>query len=142
MHLEPRIFPFLSISCPLARLGNSTWARPVIASGYRTPNITVVTNVNDRAIRRFFFISSSNNSKIRQQYVDELDSDKRCGDSSHAIDQQVAAQQSRRTQRTIAHAAESERNQGNDNHCVENHRGEDCRFRSAESNHGYDAENG
>src|SRR5260370_40063212 len=91
----------------------------------------VLFRSNDRAIRRFFFISSSNNSKIRQQYVDELDSDKRCGDSSHAIDQQVAAQQSRRTQRTIAHAAESERNQGNVNKIVENNRGEGCRIRNA-----------
>src|SRR5271169_2686552 len=114
MILEPTIFPFLSTSCPLARSGNNTWARPVIASGYRTPNITVVTKVNHRAIRRFFFIRSSNNSKVRQQYVDELDSNKRGNDPTQAVDQQVALEQSRRTQRAIAHATESERNQGDD----------------------------
>src|SRR5260370_5196774 len=112
MILEPTIFPFLSISCPLARPGNSTWARPVITSGYKTPNITVVTNVNHTTIRRFFFIGSSNNPKIRQQYVDKLDSDKRGNDSTHAIDHQAAAQQCRRTQSTIQPPAESARKQG------------------------------
>src|SRR5271165_1599123 len=97
MILEPTILPFLSTSCPLARSGNNTWARPVMASGYRIPNITVVTKVNHRAIRRFFFISSSNDPKIRQQDIDELNSDKRRNDSTHAIDQQVALQQSSRT---------------------------------------------
>src|SRR5229473_1927335 len=114
MILDPTILPFLSISWPLARSGKNTWARPVITSGYRTPNITVVTKVNHRAIRRFFFISSSNNPKVRQQYIDELDSDKRRNDSSHAVDQQVALEKSRRTLRAIAHAAERERNQGDD----------------------------
>src|SRR5207249_8318152 len=82
MILDPTTLRFLSINCPLARSGNSTWARPVMASGYRIPNITVVTRVNHRAIRRSFFISSSNNPKISQQYVDELDSDKRRNDST------------------------------------------------------------
>src|SRR5260370_5308199 len=140
MILEPTIFPSLSISCPLARPGNSTWARPVITSGYKTPNITVVTNVNHTAIRRFFFIGSSNNPKIRQQYVDKLDSDKRGNDSTHAIDQQVAAQQGRRTQWTIPHTAESERNQGDDDQSVENHRRENCRLRRAEMHYIQDAE--
>src|SRR5216684_2783777 len=140
MILEPTIVPFLSISCPLARSGSSTWARPVITSGYKTPNITVVTKVNHRAIRRFFFIGSSNNAKIRQQYVDELDSDKRRDDSTHAIDQQVAAQQGRRTQWTIPHAAESERNQGDDDQSIENHSGKNCRLRCAEMHYIQNAE--
>ena len=49
--------------------------------------MTVVTKVNHRAIRRFFFINSSNDPKIRQQHVDELDSEKRCNDSTHAVDE-------------------------------------------------------
>src|SRR6266850_1995586 len=99
---------------------------PVTASGYNTPNITVVTKVNHRAIRKFFFISSSNNPKVGQHYVDKLDSEKWGDDSADSVDQQVALQQSRRTQRPIAHAAESERNQSDDDQRVENHRGQNC----------------
>src|ERR1700719_485360 len=103
-----------------------------MARGYSTPNITVVTRVNQSAIRRFFFITSSNNSQIRQQYVDKLDSDKRSDDSPNAIDQQVALQQSRRTKRAVAHAAQSERDQGDDDQSVENYGGKDGRLRRAQ----------
>src|SRR5690348_10959944 len=97
--LEPTTLPFLWRSCPLALSWKNTCARPVIASGYRTPNMTVVTNVNHRATSRFFFISSSNNAKIRQQYIDEFDSYKRSDNSTYTVDQKVASQQSGRTKR-------------------------------------------
>src|SRR5260370_5805217 len=77
-------------------------------SGYRTPNITVVTRVNHRAIRKFFFITSSNHPKIRQQYVDKLDSNKRSHNASNAVNQQVPLQQSRRAKGPVPHAAQSE----------------------------------
>src|SRR6266478_1509060 len=107
MILEPTILPSLSISCPLARSRKSTCASPVTASGYRNPKIAVVTKVNQNETRRFFLISSLNNSQIRQQYVDEFDSDKRRNDPAYTVDQQIALQQGRRTQGPIAHAAES-----------------------------------
>ena len=56
-----------------------------MASGYKIPNITVVTKVNQRAIRRFFFMQSSDDPQIGQQNVDELDSDKRRNDSTQAV---------------------------------------------------------
>src|SRR5882757_4342053 len=77
------------------------------------PNITVVTKVNQKAITRFFFISSSHNPKIRQQHVDKLDSEERRDDSTHSVDEQVALQERCRSQRTIAHAAQRQRYQGN-----------------------------
>src|SRR5229473_246610 len=131
MILEPTILPSRSISCPLARSRKSTCASPVTASGYRNPKITVVTNVNQNEMRRFFFIRPSNNSEIRQQYVDEFDSDKRCNDPAYTVDQQIALQQGRRTQVPIAYAAQSEWNKSDDNQCVENHRREDGRLRGA-----------
>src|SRR5467141_903089 len=132
---DPTILPSRSISCPLARSRKSTRASPVTASGYRNPKIAVVTKVNQNEMRRFFFISSSNNSKIRQQYVDEFDSDKWRNDPTYTVDQQIALQQSRRTQGPIAHAAESEWNKSDDNQCVENHRGENGRFWRVQMHH-------
>src|SRR5580765_2691138 len=114
MIFDPTIFPFLWMSCPAARPGKSTCARPVTASGYRTPKMTVVTNVNQKAIRRFFFISPSNNPKVGEHYIDELDSEKRSDDPTHTVNQKVALQQSRRTQRAITHPTERERNQSDD----------------------------
>src|ERR1700681_934529 len=106
-----------------------------MARGYSTPNITVVTRVNHSAIRRFFFIMSSNNSKIRQQHVDKLDSDKRCNNSANAIDQQVPLQQSRRAERTIPHATQREWDQGDDDQRVENYGGKDGRLWRAKVHH-------
>src|ERR1700758_3777138 len=98
MILDPTVLPAFSINCPLARLGNNTWARPVTARGYRIPNITVVTKVNHKAITRFFFISSSHNPQVRQQHVDQLDSEKRRDNSAYSVNQEIALQQSCRTQ--------------------------------------------
>src|SRR6266478_3580585 len=142
MILEPTILPFLSISCPLARSGNSTCANPVTPSGYRNPKITVVTKVNQNEMRRFFFISSSNHPKIRQQYVDELDSDERRNNSAYAVDQQIALQQGRRAERTIAHATERKRDESHNNQSVENHGREDCRFRRVKMHYIQNAEDG
>src|SRR3984957_9740169 len=102
---EPTILPFLSISCPLARPGNNTCDSPVTASGYSNPKITVVTRVNHSEMRRFFFINSSNNPKIGQQHIDEFNSKKRRNNSTHAVDQQIALQQGRCAEWTVAHSA-------------------------------------
>src|SRR6267154_3443031 len=99
-----------------------------MARGYSTPNITVVTRVNHSAIKRFFFITPSNHPKIRQQYVDKLDSDKRSNNSTHAIEQQVPLQQSRRAERPIPHATQCEWDQGDDDQRVENYGGKDGGF--------------
>src|SRR6266849_458092 len=139
---DPTIFPFLSISCPLARSGNTNCESPVTTSGYSNPKITVVTKVNHNEMRRFFFISSSNNTEIRQQYVDEFDSDKRRNDPAYTVDQQIALQQSRRTQGPIAHAAESEWNKSDDNQCVEDYGGQDGRFWRVQMHHIQGAEDG
>src|SRR6266403_4569379 len=96
-----------------------------MASGYSTPKITVVSSVNHSAIRKFLFIRSSNHPKIRQQYVDKLDSDKRSNNSTNAIEQQVPLQQSRRAERPIPHAAQRKWDQGDDDQSVENYSGED-----------------
>src|SRR5580704_15295151 len=139
---EPTILPFFSISCPLARSGNSTCDSPVTTSGYSNPKITVVTKVNHSEIRRFFFIASSNHPKIRQQHVDEFDSEKRGNNSTHAVDQQIALQQGRGAKRTIAHSTKSQRNESNDNQSVENYGREDCRFRRVQMHYIQDAEHG
>src|SRR5580700_11735102 len=118
---EPTIFPFFSISCPLARSGNSICDSPVTTSGYSNPKITVVTRVNHTEMRRFFFINSSNNPKIRQQYVDEFDSEKRSNNSTYAVDQQIALQQGRCAEWTVAHPAKGQRDECNDNQGVENY---------------------
>src|SRR3981081_3044221 len=106
-----------------------------MARGYSTPNITVVTRVNHSAIRRFFFITSSNNPKIRQQYVDKLDSDKWGNNSTNAIEQQVPLQQSCRTERPITHATQSEWDQGDDDQRVENYGGKDGGLGRAKVHH-------
>src|SRR2546429_2873800 len=55
------------------------------------PNMTVVTRVNHTAMSRFFFMKAlSDKSQIRQQHIDQLDSDKWSNDSPDAIEQQVA----------------------------------------------------
>src|SRR5258708_38454401 len=111
-----------------------------MARGYSTPNITGVTSVNHSAIRKFFFIRSSNHSKIRQQHVDKLDSDKRRNNSTHAIEQQVPLQQSRRAERPITYAAQSQWDQGNDDQRVENYSGKDGGLRRAQVHHVKSAE--
>src|SRR5258706_9205173 len=103
-----------------------------MARGYSTPNITVVTKVNHRAIRKFFFITSSNHPKIRQQHVDKFDSDKGSNNSANAIQQQVPLQQSRRAERPITHAAQRERDQGDDDQRVKNYGGKDGGLRRAQ----------
>src|SRR6185369_11358590 len=137
---EPTILPFFSISSPLARSGNSICDNPVTASGYSNPKITVVTKVNHSEMKRFFFISSLNNPKIRQYYVDELDSEKRRDNSTNAVNQEIALKQSRCAQRTIPHTSESEWNQGDDDEGVENYCREDCRFRRMQMHHIQDTE--
>src|ERR1043166_5450405 len=101
----------------------------------------VVTNVNHRAITKFFFIASSNHPKVGQQEIDELDSEKRSHNSTYAINQEVALEQSGGTQRAIAYAAERERNQSNDNECVKNDRGKNCGLRSAKVHNIQDIQN-
>src|ERR1700677_791215 len=137
---DPTILPFFSISCPLARSGNSTCDKPVTTSGYSNPKITVVTKVNHSEMRRFFFISSSNNLKIRQQYVDQFNSDERGNDSTHAVDQQVVAKKGGRTQGPVPYATESEWNQSDDNQSVENYGRQNCRFRRVQMHHIQDIE--
>src|ERR1700732_1216258 len=139
---EPTILPFFSISCPLARSGNSTCDSPVTTSGYSNPKITVVTKVNHSEMSRFFFINSSNNSKIRQQYVDEFDSEKRCNNSTHSVDQQIALQQGRCAEWTVTHPAECQRDECNDNQGVENYCREDGRFRRVQMHYVQDAQDG
>src|SRR5438552_18309750 len=87
------------------------------------PNMTVVTRVNHTAMSRFFFMKAlSDKSQIRQQHIDQLDSDKWSNDSPDAIEQQVAAKKRGRSDRPIPHASESQWNQRNDNQGVENDR--------------------
>src|SRR5207245_6035114 len=73
------------------------------------PNMTVVTRVNHTAMSRFFFMKAlSDKSQIRQQHIDQLDSDKWSNDSPDAIEQQVAAKKRGRSDRPIPHASESQ----------------------------------
>src|SRR5580700_12125239 len=139
---EPTILPFFSISCPLARSGNSTCDSPVTTSGYTNPKITVVTKVNHSEMSRFFFIGSSNHPKKRPNYVDEFDSEKRRNNSTQAVDQQVVAKKGRRTQGPVPYATESKWNQSDDNQGVEDYGREDCRFRRVQMHHIQDAEDG
>src|SRR5260221_8015398 len=60
--------------------------------------------------QEILFHKSSHDPKVRQQYVDDLDTDKWRNDPADAINQQVALEQSRRTKWAITHAAKSERN--------------------------------
>ena len=68
------------------------------------------------------FILSPNKSKGDQDQVDELDAWERNGDSADPIDPEVAAEQRPRPDRPIAHAAEGERDQDDDDQGIEDHR--------------------
>ena len=57
--------------------------------------------------------------------IDQLDADERHDDAAEAVDQQIAAQQRCGADGAILHAAQSERDQRDDDQRVENHGGED-----------------
>src|ERR1043165_8238262 len=96
------------------------------------PRSTVVTIVIKIAVTRFCFIVLSQSHSV-YDHVDDLYADERRDDSAEAVDEQVATQQRRGTQRTIFHSAQRERNERDDDYCVEDDRGQDRGLRRAQA---------
>src|SRR3974390_51940 len=65
--------------------------------------------------------------------VDRLDTDERNDDSAYTVDQQVAPQQRGGADRTIADAAQRQRNEGNDDQRIEDDRGQDRALRGRQA---------
>ena len=73
-------------------------------------------------------ISPHHNSPLGQpnpsdQHINQLDTQERDNDSAHTIDPEIAAEKRCCAHRAVFHAAQRQRNQGNNNYRVEDHRG-------------------
>ena len=68
-----------------------------------------------------FHESLSDESEIRQQRIDELDSNEGSNDPAETINQQIAPKQRCRSHRPIPHASKGQRDQNDDNQCIEDY---------------------
>src|SRR3954468_12496848 len=71
----------------------------------------------------------------RQHEVDDLDSEEGSDDAADAVDEERAAEEGGGPERPVAHAAERERDQQDDDEGVEDHRGEDGAVGRGELHH-------
>src|SRR6516162_2412653 len=74
----------------------------------------------------FSMALSSGEVQGRNDEVNGLDADEWNNDAPDAVDKKIAPQQRGGPNRTIAHAFQSERNEGDDDERVEDDSGEDC----------------
>src|SRR5215468_2098172 len=125
--------PFLSvIKLPVALSWNKTCPSPNTTSGYtpqQTTARTKVTKMDARSSEIKFFIIL-NELQRGNDDIDDFDSNERNDDSAETINEQVALQNRQRPDGLIHHASESERNQGDNNQSIENHRTENGTGRS------------
>src|SRR6266498_4170345 len=91
------------------------------------PRRMVVAIVMSTAVMRFFFIQSfqaralSGKPSLRDQDVDDLDSDEGHDDATDAVDQKVIPQENGGGERPVLYAAQRQRNQDNDDQGVEDY---------------------
>src|SRR5262245_43346752 len=126
---EPMVCPLREINWPSALSGMSR-ASAVTSKGYPPPSRTVVTSVISTAVRMFFFMMiPSSQAHCPDDYVNKLDADERDNHSSHAVQQQVPAQQCLGAHGSVLHSAQGKRNECNDDQRVENYCREHGRLR-------------
>ena len=65
--------------------------------------------------------------------VDRLDADKGNDDATEAVDQQITAQQGCGADGAISYAFQRQRNQRDDDQCIEDDRRKDCTLRACEA---------
>src|SRR5262245_44578887 len=116
MRAEPTTCPLSSWTrLPLAWRGNRSWPRPVRSRGYAIPVSTSVTAVARRAMRRTRAMGTSLDQVADlEDEVDELDADERRDQAPEAVDEQRAPQERRRPERPVAHAAQRQRDEQDD----------------------------
>src|ERR1700722_6530541 len=99
---------------------------PVTSKGYAIPVIAVNSANNTNKGRSSRFMATSlDQPQCRERHVDRLDADERNDDASHAVDQQISAQERGGAERPVFHSLQSERDQQDDDQRVENHRRQD-----------------
>src|ERR1700676_896304 len=76
-------------------------------------------------------VTSDKTDRVDEQ-VDQLDAGERDDDAADDVDQQVATQYARRALRAIAHPLQRERNEGDDDQCVEDDRRQNGALRCPE----------
>src|SRR6516164_11091042 len=96
------------------------------------PSNRVVTMVIMTAMSKFFFMALLGQPYAGDEHVDELDTDERNHNATKAVDPQVATQQRGSSHGAVFHTTQSKRDQGDDDHGVEDHRRQHGGFRRPE----------
>src|ERR1700716_963101 len=115
MRLEPTARPSRSRMLPAAAAGNSARAIAVTISGYRPPVSTVRAVSSTTAGRRI-----SDQVRKHQPQVHDLDARERHQNAAQSVHQQIAPQQDRGPERTVAHTLQGQRDEAHDDERVEN----------------------
>src|SRR5215831_4120327 len=87
--------------------------------------MTVITSSIATAGQTCLSMVSSRKADSGNEQVDQLDADERNDDAAEAIDQKIAAQQAGGADRTIGNAAQRQRDQGDNDQCIEDDRRQD-----------------
>src|SRR5262252_3912212 len=134
MRAEPTSLPSFEMRLPWAWYGKTAWATPVTRSGYATPVTRVSATRMTRAGRSCARMSSPPlyEAEGHEDHVHELDPRERDEDAAHAVDPEVAPENGRRANRTVADAAEGQRDERDDDQRVEDDGGEDGALRGGE----------
>src|SRR5215475_14061981 len=96
----------------------ATCAMPVMTTGSNKPVMRLRSTKITIAGRIVVVIAASLREQAEQE-IDRLDADERHDQPAQAIDEQVVAEQDRRLDRLVLHAAKCERDQGDDDEGVE-----------------------
>src|SRR5215470_17836524 len=95
---------------------------PVMAVRNRV--IRMAGRISENIVYAFFWVASGEVQR-RDEDVDRLDPDEGDDDAADTVDQEISPQDRRRADGTELHAAERERDQGDDDQRVEDDRRQD-----------------
>src|SRR5664279_2395856 len=106
---------------PLALSWKATCAMPHTTSGYNPQHTTASTSVDITAPRISEKRSFIGLHQIEggDDDVDGFNADERNDDAAEAVDQQVALQRAERANGRVLHAAQCQRNQRDEDQCIE-----------------------
>src|SRR6202167_4379777 len=99
------------------------------------PVSTVRTAVATRAVMNGFTEKTSREMERGDHDVDSLDADEWNNHAAEAVNEKIAGQNCGRTDRTVRHAAQRQRNQRDDDQRVENNRRQDRALRRRQMHH-------
>src|SRR5581483_379016 len=124
MRLDPIALPLRTIRLPPAWVGKRTWPIPVTTSGHTIPVMAIRRRKRTTAGRTIEFMSGLPSDEVREHQceIDQLDTQEGDDDSPQSVDQKVAPQQHRRSERAVLDALQSEWDQYDDDERVEDYR--------------------